>query len=57
VHSVVGKQSFEKQKLVENINAMIGHLRRVKPATSKGAYFRKAIIKGSMTPAVVLDVH
>ena len=57
VHSVVGKQSFEKQKLVENINAMIGHLRRVKPATSKGAYFRKAIIKGSMTPAVMIEVH
>lgn len=57
VHSVVGKQSFEKQKLVDNINAMITHLRRVKPAASKGAYFRKAVIKGSMTPAVVLDVH
>src|SRR5687767_7117481 len=57
VHSVVGKQSFDKQKLVDNINAMIGHLRKVKPATSKGAYFKKAVIKGSMTPAVVLDVH
>ena len=57
VHSVVGKQSFEKSKLVENINAMIGHLRRVKPATSKGAYFRKAIIKGSMTPAVMIEIH
>ena len=57
VHSVVGKQSFDRQKLVDNINAMIGHLRKVKPATSKGAYFKKAVIKGSMTPAVVLDVH
>ncbi len=57
VHSVVGKQSFEKPKLVENINAMLGHLRRVKPATSKGVYIKKAIIKGTMTPAVVLDVH
>src|SRR5687768_2428541 len=42
VHSVVGKQSFDRQKLVDNINAMIGHLRKVKPATSKGAYFKKA---------------
>src|SRR5262249_40385695 len=36
IHSVVGKQSFKKQDLVDNINAMIGHLRRVKPQTSKG---------------------
>jgi large subunit ribosomal protein L1 len=57
VHSVVGKLSFDKQRLADNINAMITHLRKMKPATSKGAYFKKAIIKGSMTPAVHLEVH
>ena len=57
IHSVVGKVSFDKQKLVDNINAMVGQLRKMKPATSKGAYFKKAVLKGTMTPAVVLDVH
>jgi large subunit ribosomal protein L1 len=57
VHSVVGKLSFDKQRLADNINAMINHLRKMKPPTSKGAYFKKAIIKGSMTPAVHLEVH
>jgi large subunit ribosomal protein L1 len=57
VHSVVGKLSFDKQKLVDNINAMVGHLRRVKPQASKGQYMKKVIIKGTMTPAIVLDVH
>src|SRR5687767_4763240 len=57
IHSVVGKVSFDKQKLIDNINAMITQIRKMKPATSKGAYFKKAVIKGSMTPAVVLDVH
>lgn len=57
VHTVVGKQSFEKQKLVDNINAMLQHLRRVKPSTAKGTYFKKAIIKATMTPAVVVEVH
>lgn len=57
VHAVVGKQSFEKQKLVDNINAMLGQLRRMKPATSKGQYFKKAILKGTMTPAVPMDVR
>jgi len=57
IHSVVGKMSFDKQKLADNIHAMINHLRRLKPATSKGAYFRKAVIKGSQTPAVIIDVQ
>jgi large subunit ribosomal protein L1 len=56
VHTVVGKLSFEKARLAENINAMVIHIRRLKPATSKGAFFKKVIIKGSMTPAVPLAV-
>jgi len=34
-YSVVGKQSFNKQDLADNINAMPDHLRKMKPATSK----------------------
>ena len=56
VHSVVGKVSFPKEKLTDNINAMINQVRRMKPQTSKGHYFKKVVIKGSMTPAVHLAV-
>jgi large subunit ribosomal protein L1 len=52
VHTVVGKLSFENTKLVENITAMIAQLRRMKPQTSKGHYFKKLVIKASMSPAV-----
>src|SRR6201999_1474725 len=45
VHSVVGKVSFDKAKLVDNINAMIAQIRKMKPQTSKGAYFKKVVIK------------
>ncbi len=57
VHSVVGKISFESQKLVDNINAMIAHIRKLKPQTSKGAFFKKVVLKGTMTPAVYLNVQ
>ncbi len=57
VHSVVGKVSFDNGKLVENINAMVGHIRKLKPATSKGAFFKKVVVKGTMTPAVQLNVQ
>lgn len=57
VHSVVGKLSFDNQKLVDNINAMIATVHKLKPQTSKGHYFKKVVVKGTMTPAVILNVH
>jgi len=57
VHSVVGKFSFPKEKLTDNINAMINQIRKMKPQTSKGQYFKKVVLKGTMTPAVYLAVN
>ena len=57
IHSVVGKVSFDDQKLVENINAMIAQIRKMKPQASKGAYFKKVVIKATMTPAVQLNIQ
>jgi large subunit ribosomal protein L1 len=57
IHSVVGKMSFDKPKLVDNINAMVAQIRKAKPMTSKGAFFKKVVIKGTMTPAVQLNVQ
>lgn len=57
IHSVVGRMSFDKQQLLDNIQAMIAQIRKMKPQTSKGAYFKKVIIKGTMTPAVYLNVQ
>src|SRR6476469_1799103 len=45
VHSVVGKLSFDKNKLVDNANAMINQLRKMKPQTSKGHFFTKVVLK------------
>jgi len=52
VHAPVGKISFDKQKLAENIEAFIKHIRGMKPATSKGTYVRSIAISGTMTPSV-----
>ena len=57
IHSVVGKVSFDNAKLADNINAMVGHIRKLKPATSKGAFFKKVVLKATMTPAVELNVQ
>src|SRR5688500_4059714 len=56
IHTVVGKLSFDKPKLVENINHMVNQIRKMKPQSSKGHYFKKVIVKSSMSPAVPLAV-
>ncbi len=56
VHAVVGKQSFDKKKLVENIEAFVNHIKRVKPASAKGIYIRKACLSATMSPAVEVSV-
>ena len=52
IHVPIGKVSFDVQKLVENAEAMIGHIKRIKPATSKGTYIKKISLSGTMTPGV-----
>ncbi len=56
VHIVVGRVSFEEQKLVENIETFVALIRRLRPGTAKGTYIRKAAISATMSPAVELDV-
>jgi len=56
IHTVVGKLSFDKPKLVENINHMVSQIRKMKPQTSKGAYFKKVVVKATMSPAVPLAI-
>ena len=56
VHAVVGKQSFDKKKLMENIEAFLNHIRRVKPASAKGTYIKKAVLSATMSPGVPVSV-
>ena len=52
----VGKLSFEADKLVDNVDAFLDHIRRRKPASAKGAYFKKVVLTATMTPAVRVAV-
>jgi large subunit ribosomal protein L1 len=52
VHAIIGKQSFEAQKLVENAEAFITAITRMKPSAAKGNYIRSITVAGTMTPGV-----
>ena len=56
VHAVVGKQSFDKQKLIENIEAFVVHIKKVKPAAAKGTYIKRACVSATMSPGVAVTV-
>jgi large subunit ribosomal protein L1 len=56
VHAVVGKQSFDKQRLMENIEAFVSHIKKIKPAAAKGTYIKKACLSASMSPGVEMVV-
>ena len=56
VHVAVGKKSFEPPKLVGNVQAMLDHLRTLRPATAKGNFIRSASLSATMSPAVKIAV-
>ncbi len=52
VHGVVGKLSFEPQKLTENAEAFIQHIQGLKPNTVKGTYMKGISLSATMSPGV-----
>lgn len=52
----VGKISFAKEKLTENIFALINAIARAKPATAKGHYLRSLAISSTMGPGLKIDL-
>jgi len=56
VHQAIGKVSFEETQLVENFNAFMETLKRVKPVTSKGKYIKTLFLTSSMGPSVKVEI-
>jgi large subunit ribosomal protein L1 len=52
VHSVVGKLSFDEQKLFDNIKAFIDFVQHLKPHAVKGTYVKSITISATMSPGV-----
>lgn len=55
IHSIIGKSSFEENKLVENINAFISMIIKLKPAAAKGTYIKSITVSSTMGPGVKID--
>ncbi|MDO9549089.1 MAG: 50S ribosomal protein L1 [Candidatus Marinimicrobia bacterium] len=55
IHTPVGKKSFPKDNLVENVKALISTLMRMRPTVVKGVYFKKLTLTTTMGPGVRVD--
>ncbi|MFQ3574019.1 MAG: 50S ribosomal protein L1 [Thermodesulfovibrionales bacterium] len=56
LHIPVGKISFDKEKLVENLMAVLKAVVRAKPQTSKGKYLKRLTISTTQGPGLKIDL-
>jgi len=56
IHLPIGKISFDKDKLLENLAAAIEAIVKAKPSGSKGQYIRSAFLSTAMGPGFKLDI-
>jgi large subunit ribosomal protein L1 len=55
IHGVIGKVSFSDEDLLENLNAFVAAILRVKPATVKGEYVKSIAISSTMGPGIKVE--
>lgn len=55
IHVPIGKVSFGKEKLVENMNVLMEAIVKAKPAAAKGTYLRSIALSTTMGPGIRLN--
>lgn len=56
IHVAIGKASFDEDKLVGNMAALMDAINQQKPTAIKGAFVKTAFLTSTMGPSVRLDV-
>ncbi|MDN6177573.1 MAG: 50S ribosomal protein L1, partial [Micrococcaceae bacterium] len=55
LHFIIGKVSFDAEKLAENYAAALDEVLRLKPSASKGRYISKATVATTFGPGIPVD--
>lgn len=55
IHCPIGRVDFEVPALKQNLDALLADLKKAKPATAKGLYFKKLTVSSTMGPGVSVD--
>jgi large subunit ribosomal protein L1 len=57
LHLLIGKRSFEEQRLLENYLTVVDEIIRAKPSTAKGKYLKSVTISSTMGPGIHIDTN
>ena len=57
IHGIIGKASFGEEKLLENLDAFVGTILKLKPATVKGDYVKNISISSTQGPGIKLSIN
>ncbi len=55
VHASIGKIGFEPSALIQNLEALLNEIRKLKPASAKGIYMQKITVSSTMGPGLSVD--
>ncbi|MDX2164459.1 MAG: 50S ribosomal protein L1 [Gammaproteobacteria bacterium] len=55
VHCSIGKASFTSEQLHKNLEALVADLKKARPASAKGVFFKKITLSSTMGPGIQID--
>ena len=55
IHTSVGKVSFDADKIRDNVAEMVQTISKLKPASSKGTYFKSITLSSTMSSGIAID--
>ncbi|WP_078314469.1 50S ribosomal protein L1 [Mycobacterium sp. D16Q16] len=55
LHLIIGKASFDAEKLAENYGAVLDEILRAKPSSAKGRYLKKVVVTTTTGPGIQVD--
>lgn len=56
IHAGIGKMSFDKPLLIENLKAFVDAVSKAKPTTAKGQFLKSLVVSSSMGPGLKVDM-
>lgn len=57
IHAIIGKVSFEEEKLLQNLNAFVSMIAKTKPSVVKGTYIQNISISSTMGPGIKISAN
>ena len=57
VHALIGKVSFKEADLLENLDAFVSQIQKIKPSTVKGDYIKNIAISSTMGPGIKISIN